>query len=206
MALPTALSPRFVRSLAAVVLGCGALMFTAASPALAHDRLKSSSPAKGAEVAEVERIELEYTSRVRFPTVVLHDRDGRQVALGKPVVAGHKVVADVTERLAPGAYVIAWRVVSSDGHPIEGETPFTVAGRATPASSAQPSPASSAASPPASPAASPAASRQAGEDLAAASQGRPGLPGWLWAVAAVLVIAGVGLWLRARRGDGPDTA
>ncbi|MFI6318848.1 copper resistance protein CopC [Nonomuraea sp. NPDC050556] len=155
---------------------CGGILLMSASPALAHDSLKSSSPAKDARVDAVKEITLEYSARVRFPFVVLHDTAGRKIALGEPRADGPKVITEVGEKLPPGAYVIAWRVVSSDGHPIEGEIPFTVMGAASPGSSA---PAASATS-------------------ASSSESR-GIPVWVWVTGGVLLLAGVGLALRSRR-------
>ncbi|MFI7048990.1 copper resistance protein CopC [Streptosporangium sandarakinum] len=101
-------------------LCCAIFVLLGASAALAHDRLKSSSPAENAEVAAVERIKLEFTSRVRFPAVVLREADDTIVGIGKAQATGDTVTSDVPEVLSAGKYVIAWRVVSSDGHPIEG--------------------------------------------------------------------------------------
>ncbi|MEV1179018.1 copper resistance protein CopC [Nonomuraea sp. NPDC049784] len=170
-------------------------MFTA-SPALAHDSLKSSSPAKNAQVGSVDEIELEYSAGVKFPFVVLHDAAGKAVPLGKPRLAGPKVLTDVAQPLAPGAYVIAWRVVSSDGHPIEGEIPFSVKGSASSSATGK----GPTASTPPQAAASAAAPTAAGEQPAAASGG---VPGWIWGGLAVLVVLGalVLIWT-ARRG--PD--
>ncbi|WP_170222913.1 copper resistance CopC family protein [Nonomuraea turkmeniaca] len=187
---------------------CGALACALAltpTPALAHDALKSSSPAKNAQVsaASLEEIELEYTASVKFPFVVLHDAKGAQVPLGKPRLAGPKVIADVTEPLAPGPYVIAWRVVSSDGHPIEGEIPFRVKGSPSPAPTTGESTisASQIPSPPSWAAGSPAPAAEpppAGGTSPAASAG---VPGWIWGGLAALVVLGAFVLLRgARRG------
>ncbi|GAA2210844.1 hypothetical protein GCM10009850_063030 [Nonomuraea monospora] len=168
-------------------LACVLLFALPVSPAYAHDTLKRSSPAKDAEVTSVEEIELEYSASVKFPFVVLHDAAGKEVALGKPRLAGAVVSTEVPQPLAPGSYVIAWRVVSSDGHPIEGEIPFSVKGSAT--ASASPAGAASgteAARPPA----------VAGERPAAASAG---VPGWIWGGLAVLVVLGAFVLIRSSR-------
>ncbi|MER7133520.1 copper resistance CopC family protein [Streptosporangium saharense] len=178
-----ALLPKFIRRMVLAVVGCGVLLVLAAPAALAHDQLRSSSPAKGASVASPERIELVFSARVHFPAVVLRRADNTQAPLNAPRTEGPKVTADVTEPLTAGGYVIAWRVVSSDGHPIEGEIPFTVTGSAGPsettASTAQVS---------ASPL--PAASDQD-------SQG--GVPWWMWAGLAALVAIGAFVWSRTPR-------
>lgn len=184
-----ALSPRSIRSVLAVMLSCGAIVFFTASPVLAHDALKSSSPAKDAKVASVKEITLEYTGRVRFPFVVLHDKAGRTVGVGAPRLAGTKVFADVTQPVRPGSYVIGWRVVSSDGHPIEGEIPFTVI-----------APASGTKTAAAMPAATLSLRAQASSTPGSAAAEEPrSVPGWLWVAAAGLVVIGAGVWLRSRR-------
>ncbi|GAA0385691.1 copper resistance protein C [Acrocarpospora corrugata] len=176
--------PRFITFAAATVLAWGVLFDLTAPAASAHDSLKRSAPAKNASVSGVQTIELEYSARVRFPAVVLHDVAGRPVALAKPRPEGRLVRADVSGPLAPGGYVIAWRVVSSDGHPIEGEIPFTITGGAASVTSASPS--SSQASP------APAAA----EDTSSA-----GIPGWLWIGLAVLAGIGVLVWINPLRGS-----
>ncbi|GAA3589806.1 copper resistance protein CopC [Nonomuraea rosea] len=185
--------PRHIR--AAVTLAC-ALVLTfltfPASAAFAHDTLKSSSPAKDARLSSVEEIELEYSAGVKFPFVVLHDAAGKEIALGKPRLDGPKVLADVTQPLAPGAYVIAWRVVSSDGHPIEGEIPFNVKG----SSSASPTGESPA---PAGQSAVQTTGAAAGPSAAAGTAASAGVPGWIWGALAGLVVLGAFVLIRTSR-------
>jgi LPXTG-motif cell wall-anchored protein len=104
----------------------GALVAALAPPALAHDSLKSSSPARNAVVSTLDRIELEFSAHVTFPVVILHDTAGRRFESGTPRTDGPKVIQSVAGPLPSGNYVVAWRIVSSDGHPVEGEIPFTV--------------------------------------------------------------------------------
>ncbi|MGP3931668.1 copper resistance CopC family protein [Nonomuraea sp. KM88] len=191
-----------IRTAALAALACMLTLALPAAPAHAHDKLKSSSPAKDAEVSAVEEIELEYTATVKFPFVVLRDAAGEQVALGEPRLDGPKVSAAVPQPLDPGPYVIAWRVVSSDGHPIEGEIPFTVKGTAS--SSAPPASAEPAPSAPAT-----ASGQDAAASAAASSETAPsGVPAWIWGALAVLVVLGAVVALRAARrrpgGEEPD--
>ncbi|MEV4091808.1 copper resistance CopC family protein [Streptosporangium saharense] len=175
--------PKFVRRMVLAVVSCGILLVLAAPAALAHDQLRSSSPAKGASVASPERIELVFSARVHFPAVVLRRADNTQAPLSAPRTEGPKVTADVTEPLAAGGYVIAWRVVSSDGHPIEGEIPFTVTGSARPSET-------TASTAPVSASPLPAASDQ---------DAQGGVPWWMWAGLAALVVIGVFVWSRTPR-------
>ncbi|WP_329424746.1 copper resistance protein CopC [Streptosporangium sp. NBC_01495] len=188
--------------LAALVLGTAF-----ASPALAHDRLKSSDPAKGAKVESLEEVKLTFSAGVRFPNVVVRSGDETHQD-GKPAVDGPVVTQKVKGDLPPGEYVIAYRVVSSDGHPIEGEIPFTLLGSAD----SSPSPSSTSPEPAGSTAAGsdPAASTQvastpvatlspaaaAGESEEPGSSG--GVPGWMWIVVGSLTGIGIGLFFSMR--------
>ncbi|MFI0417233.1 copper resistance protein CopC [Spongiactinospora sp. 9N601] len=201
-----AIVPRFARSGLAVVLGCAlflALTAVAAPGALAHDRLKSSSPAKDAKVSELKEVELEFTSNVKFPVVVLRGPGDKAVKVDKPETGDQKVTTAVPGPLESGRYVIAWRVVSSDGHPIEGEIPFELTAPAQ--ESAEPSdeptsePTAEPSSGPATEPASPVAA--SGDDTG----GQGGTPGWIWLAVAAVVVVGGGVWLAIGR-KRPDEA
>ncbi|WP_162795330.1 copper resistance CopC family protein, partial [Nonomuraea lactucae] len=134
------------------------LVLGTAAPALAHDSLKRSDPAKDATVRTVDEVMLEFTGRVRMPFVVVRGAGDAQHQAGRPSLDGKVVRQRLKGTLPDGSYTIAYRVVSSDGHPIEGEVPFTVKGapRATDDRTATPSAASSA-DPSARPSAQPSA-------------------------------------------------
>ncbi|QFY08115.1 copper resistance protein CopC [Nonomuraea phyllanthi] len=190
------------------------LVLVTAAPALAHDALKSSSPAKGTSVEALDEVRLEFTAGVRQPFVIVRGAGDAQHQRGKPEVDGKVVTQAVEGPLPDGEYTIAYRVVSSDGHPIEDEIPFTVKG-ASPASPSDGPPASesaaseSAASAPPSPAqaspgeASPADQAVAADEGAAADQASAEqdvtFPVWLVIVIGALIGIGIGFLLSARR-------
>ena len=62
-----------------------------------------------------------------FTTIVLTDAAKRKLPTGDPVVVGAKSTVQVTDTLPNGTYTVAYRVVSADGHPVQGSYPFTVA-------------------------------------------------------------------------------
>lgn len=114
------------------------------APALAHDTLVSADPEDGASVATMpEEITLTYSADILdvSPVVRLADADGEVVAELEPVVDGPEVTAAVEDPLPAGDYQVQWRVVSSDGHPIEGTQHVTVTeGADDPGASAAPAP------------------------------------------------------------------
>ncbi|MEV6154279.1 copper resistance CopC family protein [Nonomuraea sp. NPDC052129] len=181
-----------------------------AGPALAHDALKSSDPAKGATVESVDEVKLEFTSGVRIPVVVVRGAEGTAHQSGDPRADGKVVTQELKGALPDGKYTIAYRVVSSDGHPIEGEIPFTVKGAPSP------SPSPSAPSPSAQPQApvteAPAAQTQAQAPASAVPADQAGaastsFPVWLIVVVGALVGVGIGFLLSARnkKPTGPRT-
>lgn len=130
LARPHAASPLLLRlaPLAALVAAALLLLLTAA-PASAHDTLVSSDPEDGATLeTSPEQITLDYSADVLdvSPVVRIAGSDGEVVAELDPEVDGSTVTAALDEPLAAGDYEVRWRVVSSDGHPIEGTQSFTV--------------------------------------------------------------------------------
>ena len=102
---------------------------TMASPALAHDALIASNPADGAALTEAPaQLVLTYNAEIASigAEVAITAPDGASALGGDLTIAGTEVTVPLAPDLANGAYAIAWRVTSSDGHPISGELAFTL--------------------------------------------------------------------------------
>lgn len=115
-------------ALAAVVLGL-ALVGASASPAAAHATLTSVDPADGARLDESpEVVRLTFSERVSADLggVRVLDADGTQVQEGAARVDGSTVEVDLRADLPDGTYVISYRVISADGHPVRGGSVFAV--------------------------------------------------------------------------------
>ncbi|MFF3664524.1 copper resistance CopC family protein [Microtetraspora malaysiensis] len=169
-----------------------------AMPALAHTSLRSSDPKENSRVDALTKVKLTFSESVRYPVVLVRGPDDRQYESGTPAVHGSEVTQSVAGSLPAGKYSVAWRVVSSDGHPIEGEIPFTVTGSAaagqdgTEAAATPPStPAASGGTPAPEQSAAPVAATPAADDQAEADAGKGGVPAWVWIV--VFGIGGVGI-------------
>lgn len=118
---PAALAALFAALLAAL-LAIGA-------PAQAHDTLLESDPADGATLeTSPEAITLTYSADILevSPLVRITDENGEQLAEITPSVDGPVATATLEEPLPAGTSTVQWRVVSSDGHPIEGTFEVTV--------------------------------------------------------------------------------
>lgn len=124
-----------------------------ASRAWAHNALRESTPAQGSQSASAPaQVELVFAERLdpKFTTVAVTGTGGTTVTAGKPAVAGTRATQPLTAGLAAGSYTVAYRVVSVDGHPVQGSFTFTITAPpgAAPASAAPtsaPAPASTSA-------------------------------------------------------------
>ncbi len=99
-----------------------------AAPASAHDQLTRSDPVAGSTVTSPPtEVRLGFSEAVKKLglTVLVTGPAGTSVTSGAPIVDGSDVVAPVGPLSESGRYVVAYRVVSSDGHPISGTFGFT---------------------------------------------------------------------------------
>ena len=113
--------------------GGAALALGPASPAHAHAVLESSVPA-GSSVLDTAPtdITLDFDEPVTVEpgAIRLLDSAGKQITLGAPERGTDaSVVVSSVPDLKDGAYVVAWQVISQDGHPASGAFTFQV-GRA----------------------------------------------------------------------------
>lgn len=216
---------RLLAVVTTVLLGL-LLAVLGATPAAAHDTLEGSDPADGATVATVPTaVSLTFNEEVQnfSPVIQVTGPDGADWADGDPTVSGVQVSVPVKAGAPAGAYSVAYRIVSSDGHPVSGELTFTAQSAGAAAAATVPVPAvesSPAASSPvatsssapvsSSPVASPVASSSptaaptttgAVTPAASTTDGGSGFPGWaiaLVVVAVVVAVAAVVVALRAR--------
>ncbi|SDR82270.1 hypothetical protein SAMN04489860_0150 [Paraoerskovia marina] len=122
----SARSRRALRPFAAIATALAAAVLLAA-PAAAHDTITGTSPEDGATLTEVpSEIALTFSSEPLevSPEVVVTDESGAVVTDTTPTVDGFDVLQPLPEDLTSGTYDVAWRVVSSDGHPIDGSFSF----------------------------------------------------------------------------------
>lgn len=108
----------------ALVLVIASLSATAA---LAHAQLLSSSPAPDAVVERAPPMaQLTFNEPVTALVVTLIAPDGSRTDLLGGTTSGDAVTVTLPEGLGPGTYVLSWRVVSVDAHPIGGSLLFSV--------------------------------------------------------------------------------
>ncbi|MFF5077250.1 copper resistance protein CopC [Actinoplanes sp. NPDC000266] len=114
-----------------VLLGLAALLavLVPGTPAWAHTQLVATTPAKDAVLTRAPgAITLEFSQRLNpdFTTIALSDAARRRVDASSPAIDTAKGTILPREPLANGTYTVAYRVVSVDGHTVQGSYVFTV--------------------------------------------------------------------------------
>jgi copper transport protein len=110
-----------------------AVALVPAGTASAHAELEASNPADGSIVAQAPRsVTLTFTEgvSVRPDGVRVVDADGTRVDSSKAAASGSVVRVPLKGNLAKGSYLVSWRVISADGHPVRGAFSFSI-GKAT---------------------------------------------------------------------------
>lgn len=100
-----------------------------ASPAAAHAELLSITPANGAQLTSPPtKVQMTFSESVNLIEggIRLVNDSGATVPTSEPTVRGSTLTWPMPAELPKGAYVITWRVVSSDGHPVSGASSFGI--------------------------------------------------------------------------------
>jgi copper transport protein len=120
--------PRLAR-LTSLLLGSAAVSATLAWASV-HIRLESSVPEAGAVLTTApEHLELRFSARVdqalSSVTLVTPADDSLSVSMESDDADGRVLVGSVGD-LMDGEYLVLWKTVSADGHPVSGEFTFTL--------------------------------------------------------------------------------
>ena len=195
-------------ALAATLLAALLVLFSPLS-ASAHDALVSSSPAADESVETVpDTLTLTFSAKLidgeGATEVVVTDPAGNPVTEGAATVDGAIATQPLSGSGPAGVYHVIWKVVSSDGHPTSGEYSFTVTVGDDAAATDEPSAAPTTAAPTAEQTAGPAVTSTPAPDAGDSDGGSAAV--WIVSIPAVLVVAGVVVWIAmSRRRGGSST-
>lgn len=123
---------RDTRRACTVALLVAAALVGFASPAFAHGTLRSSAPRAGEVLpASPTTVHLQFDERVTTVpnSVRVLDAAGRRVddrAVRHPAGRAAELDVDLRPALAAGTYLVDWRVVSGDSHPVRGAFTFSI--------------------------------------------------------------------------------
>ena len=119
------------RNISAVFLGLITLCITI-QPAYAHTKLVSASPAAGSTAENwPTQIILEFDEELqnlgpeKANFLVVNNSVGDQVSETDGIIDGNKLLVTLSPNEIKGPVLVYYRVVSTDGHPVEGEYKFT---------------------------------------------------------------------------------
>ena len=109
-------------------LSCLLFLMLSAAPALADARLIKSTPANGAKVRALSRIQLTFSEALEpaFSGALLLDEDGRDLTADPVKIDGAILRLRPAKRLPPGDYVVSWHSVGHEGRRLDGRIRFTV--------------------------------------------------------------------------------
>jgi len=119
------------RNISAVFIGLLTSLLTI-QPAYAHTKLVSASPAAGSTVENwPTQITLEFDEELqnlgpeKANFLVVNNSVGDQVSETDEIIDGNKLTVTLSPNEIKGPVLVFYRVVSTDGHPVEGEYKFT---------------------------------------------------------------------------------
>jgi copper transport protein len=116
-----------VRRVAAAFVGALLLSVLLAGQALSHAALVAADPADGAVLAKAPaELSLTFDEPVSPVILKLVEPDGSEAALGQPRLDGNRLALSAPAGLGTGSYVLSWRVISDDGHPVGGAVVFSI--------------------------------------------------------------------------------
>ncbi|MFC4769891.1 copper resistance CopC family protein [Effusibacillus consociatus] len=97
------------------------------STALAHSALESSTPKNGDVMEKVDEVLLQFNTKIEpSSTLTVRNDKGETVSVHATRLDEKTLKGSFSEALPNGTYTVKWKIVGSDGHPIEGNYSFVV--------------------------------------------------------------------------------
>lgn len=116
------------RTVVAALCGCVLALFTGSGPACAHAILQETTPSDNEVLdAAPASAELRFNEPVDLinGAIRLFPSDGHPQTL-EAETRDHSVIVDLPQDLPKGTYLLSYRVVSADGHPVGGAVAFHI--------------------------------------------------------------------------------
>ena len=112
------------------ILAAAPVFLMSALPASAHTMIACSNIEEGAELAAApEAFEFSFGKEVGLASLELETSEGEAIDLSfkRPQQMNEQFSVPLPA-LETGSYVLKWRAVAKDGHVMQGEIDFTIAG------------------------------------------------------------------------------
>jgi copper transport protein len=119
-----------LRGTAAALLSLTALVALPASSVLAHSQLDASTPSANSVIdSSPPQIVLDFNEGIQasLSDVRLYDEKGAPIKLSSPSRGKDDSIVDIAvPPLQQGLYAVIWRIISADGHPVDGAFSFQI--------------------------------------------------------------------------------
>lgn len=212
--------PRFMTRIVTMLAIAVGLTTAFAGTAAAHTSLTGSDPAEAATVTQAPTtVTLTFNQEVSVlnPVIVVTGPDSTQYQVGTVIVDRDSATTGLNPLGTAGTYSVAYRVISADGHPVEGQYTFEYAAQpsqpaeATPEPAAAPTSTAGGAAGTGSSTIPPSTTPAAASDTAGSSTATPasavaaepaGTSSWIYialAATAALAIAAVAVYVMQQR-------
>jgi methionine-rich copper-binding protein CopC len=104
-----------------------ASLFLGAAEAQAHAHLERAQPADGSVLTTAPaRLVLSFSESARLTALSIEAAGGKPRKLAPLPAQSAREISVALPPLAPGEYVVRWRVLSADGHIVPGRLHFTL--------------------------------------------------------------------------------
>jgi len=125
---------RVLAACAGLLFGLLCVLLGPAAPASAHAALVASDPQNGSVVPDApNRITLTFTESVQLVAgkIQVLGPDNKRADQGEPQAAGDTVTIALRSGGSRGTYLVSYRVISADSHPVAGTISFSVGAAST---------------------------------------------------------------------------
>ena len=125
---------RAAAALAGLLFGLLCVLLGPAAPASAHAALVSSDPQNGSVVPDApNRVTLTFSESVQLISgkIQVLGPDNKRADEGEPQAAGSTITIPLRSGGGRGTYLVSYRVVSADSHPVAGTLTYSVGAAST---------------------------------------------------------------------------
>lgn len=126
-----------LRAVAGLFFGVILALLTPAAPASAHAALVGSDPANGTVVPDApNRVTLTFSESVQLLSgkIQVISPDGTRADQGDPTSNGSAITIPLRSGGGRGTYLVSYRVISADSHPVAGSLTYSVGAASAPPS------------------------------------------------------------------------
>jgi len=131
---------RLFAALAGLLIGLFCVLLGPAGPASAHAVLVASDPSNGTIVPDApNKVTLTFSESVQLlqGKIQVLAPDGSRADQGTPAAEGGTVTIPLRSGGARGTYLVSFRVISADSHPVSGSITFSVGAASVPPSATE---------------------------------------------------------------------